>query len=72
MDSLLDVLLDARSLAAGDPDLVAEIDGYLGRLRENPSVGGLFLPTGHLQDHAIDAGRGDEFLAVADRYDALS
>ena len=66
-------MLDARRLTADDPDLVAEIDGYLARLSrgEVPSgLNGLFLPTGPLQEAALDGGWGDEFLELANRYDA--
>ena len=34
-------------------------------------LGVLFLPTSELQDLAIDSGWGDEFLEIADAYDAI-
>jgi len=73
VNALFDVLLDARRLAAADPDLVEEIDGYLARLSQGEVSSGvhvLFLPTGPLQEAALDGGWGDEFLELADRYDA--
>ena len=83
--SMIEILLEARRLVErpgndflwsgweGVTDAVAEIDGYVERLRAGedvrPSI--LFLPTGPLQELALSSGWGDEFLALADRYDAV-
>lgn len=51
----------------------AEMDQVLGYLREGKvaAVSAIyFLPTGPLQEVNISSGWGDEFLALADRYDA--
>ncbi len=50
----------------------AEIDQVLENLREGkvsavPAI--FFLPTGPLQEVSVSSGWGDEFLALADRYD---
>lgn len=52
---------------------LVEIDGILNRLRdgEMPSVMGvLFAPTGPMQELAMSSGWGDEFIEIANRYDA--
>jgi hypothetical protein len=83
MDTLLDVLLEARRLLAlpgndfswssfVDQDLaLEEIDATIERLREgDTNTGVLFLPTGPLQEVSLSSGWGDEFVALANRYDA--
>jgi hypothetical protein len=70
------ILREARALVGGDDDALArELDLHVERLRSGPirmwTVGGLFLPTGPLQELAIEHGWGDAFLALADRFDAL-
>lgn len=51
----------------------AEMDQVLGHLREGKvaAVSAIyFLPTGPLQEVSISSGWGDEFVALADRFDA--
>jgi hypothetical protein len=68
VDTLRDVLLELRRRVGNDP-LAHEIDGFLA----NPAgAGGLFLPTGPLQELAMSGGWGDEFLALADRFEATA
>ncbi|WP_028063275.1 AN1-type zinc finger domain-containing protein [Solirubrobacter soli] len=74
MDSLLDVMLEARRLTAPwDDDLRDELDGHIAELRagrgDTRSMNILFLPTGPLQELSLDSGWGDEFVALADRFD---
>jgi hypothetical protein len=76
MESLLEVMLEARRLVAGDDDdLLREIDAHIAALRGgrgNPAaIEILFLPTGPLQELSLSGGWGDEFCALADRFDAL-
>jgi hypothetical protein len=83
MDTLLDVMLEARRLLAlGGNDFswssfvdqesaLEEIDAQIERLRAGGTdTGGLFLPTGPLQEVSLSSGWGDEFVALADRHDA--
>lgn len=61
---------DADAAVAEIGGLIAAIEGGapLGR-----SVGAvLFAPTGPIQEVALSSGWGDEFLAIADRWDAAS
>ncbi len=56
-------------------DAFEEIDGLLaqlelGRLPSRGSLTVLFLPTGPMQEVAISSGWGDEFLELANRFDA--
>jgi hypothetical protein len=56
-------------------DALEEIDGLLGQLKAGiiPNAGSLnvlFLPTGDIQEVAISSGWGDEFLELANRFDA--
>jgi hypothetical protein len=74
VDSLLDVMLEARRLIAeSDDDLVEELDGHIGALRagdaDTRGMTVLFLPTGPLQEVSLSSGWGDEFVALADRFD---
>ena len=52
----------------------AGLDGFIDGLRagntEPGGIGVLFLPTGPLQEVSLSSGWGDEFCALADRYDA--
>ncbi|HTJ37295.1 MAG TPA: hypothetical protein VL738_29045 [Dactylosporangium sp.] len=83
--ALLAVLDDVRALMARDdndyswssfPDAGAaleEIDRLATVVRGGgvpAGLGILFLPTGPVQEVAISSGWGDEFLALADRFDA--
>jgi hypothetical protein len=82
MDTLLDVMLEARRLIAlpgndfswssflDQQAALAEIDATIERLREgDTSTGVLFLPTGPLQEVSLSSGWGDEFVALANRHD---
>lgn len=55
-------------------EALREIDPILERLkkREVPQFGMsiLFLPTGPLQELSLSSGWGDEFVTLADRFDA--
>jgi hypothetical protein len=56
---------------------LAEVDGHLTRLRAGGALGTrtvaiVFLPTGPLQEVAVNSGWGDAFLELADRFDALA
>lgn len=58
-------------------EAVAAIERVLDRLRQNVtinniSMGIFFLPTGPLQELSISSGWGDEFIALADRFDAAN
>ena len=51
----------------------AEIDGVLASLRAGTITRGasfLFLPTGPLQEESLTSGWGDEFVDLANRFDA--
>lgn len=85
MDDLIDVMVEARRLVAlPDNDFsyssfidqeaaLKEIDTYIERLREGVTKTGgmsvLFLPTGPMQEVSLSSGWGDEFVALADRFD---
>ena len=73
MDDLLDVMREARRLAASDELLRYEIDGHIRALLKGGGnrvgMNVLFLPTGPLQELSLDEGWGDEFCALADRFD---
>ena len=56
-------------------DALEEIDAVLARLRSAEShvpaySSILFAPTGPIQEVSLSSGWGDEFIALADRYDA--
>ncbi len=63
MDTLLDVMLEARRLAEGDDALLAEVDAHIAELRagrgDARAMEVLFLPTAH----------DDALLSLADRFD---
>jgi len=67
----------SRSTWDDAAEAVAEIDAALKRVRADDVAPGrmpiaitvLFAPTGPLQEVALSSGWGDEFLAVADRFD---
>ena len=83
---LLGVLVDTRALLAlpdndfswsswhGHEDALAELDGAIDRVSagQDPpsSLPVLFLPTGPLQEVSVSSGWGNEFLALANRFDA--
>lgn len=84
---LLKVYLEARQLLllpdnnfdwSGWDDAeeaVEEIDGIIARMRETQApvmADILFLPTGPMQETSLSSGWGDEFCALADRYDEAS
>jgi hypothetical protein len=85
VDNLIDVLLEARRLIALPGNdfswssfvdraaALEEIDGGISRLREGATDTGdmavLFLPTGPIQEVSLSSGWGDEFVALADRFD---
>ena len=64
---------EARRLAASDELLLYEIDGHIRALLKGGGnrvgMNVLFLPTGPLQELSLDEGWGDEFCALADRFD---
>ena len=86
MHQLLFVLRDTRSqLAASENDFtsshwasqseaLAELDGHLMQLAaghlDRPALSLLFAPTGSVQEVAVASGWGEEFLALAKRFDA--
>ncbi|MDA0159454.1 hypothetical protein OM076_04190 [Solirubrobacter ginsenosidimutans] len=86
MDNLIDVLLEARRLIAlpgndlswssfvDQESALAEIDRHIERVRAGGSDTGsmavLFLPTGPIQEVSVSSGWGDEFLALAARFDS--
>jgi hypothetical protein len=88
VNALLEVMLEARRLTALpvndfswssfiDRDAALfEIDAHIANLRAGETNAGvmsiLFLPTGPLQELALSSGWGDEFGALADRFDAAS
>lgn len=58
--------LDAEAAAS-------EIDGYLAQLSRDEPISAeiMFAPTGPMQELSISSGWGSEFVALADRYDAV-
>ncbi|MCE9559811.1 MAG: hypothetical protein K8R88_12775 [Armatimonadetes bacterium] len=50
-------------------DATQEINGYLEDLINPSCAAVLFLPTGPLQELSLSSGWGDEFCALADRFD---
>jgi hypothetical protein len=87
VDELIDVLLEARRLLArpgndfswssflDQESALAELDAHIARVRAGRTATGgvatLFLPTGPLQEVSISSGWGDEFVALADRFDRV-
>jgi hypothetical protein len=58
---------------ADQESALEEVDAILARLRENhipPGISVLFLPTGPLQEVSLSSGWGNEFIALAARFDA--
>lgn len=53
---------------------LAELDGYIDTIRAGdpppPMLRVLFAATGPIQEVALSSGWADEYLAVADRFDA--
>lgn len=75
--ALTAVLQAARTLVGStDEALARELDGHLTQLRLGPlnpsALATLFLPTGPLQELALDGGWGDVFLELADAFDAAA
>jgi hypothetical protein len=86
--SLADVLIEARRLVSlpdnnftwatwdDAEEAIAEIDGLLSRSHLGPppmgEVAVLFMPTGDLQEVSISSGWGNEFIDLANRYDAVT
>ena len=63
----------ARSSWADAETALSELDGFALRVEAGDLPGALqaiFLPTGALQELSVASGWGDEFLALADRFDA--
>jgi hypothetical protein len=85
VDDLLAVMLEARRLIAlpendfswssfiDQKSALEEIDEIISDLEEGTAhargVAVLFLPTGPMQEVALSSGWGDEFVALADRFD---
>ena len=85
MDDLLAVMLEARRLIAlpendftwssfiDQEAALEEIDGFIVALEAGTGsaygIGVLFLPTGPIQEVSLSSGWGDEFVALADRFD---
>jgi hypothetical protein len=58
----------------GRADAVEELDGILSALRSGVVPGALsmevlFAPTGPMQEVSLSSGWGEEFLALAERFD---
>ena len=84
MDDLLAVMLEARRLIARPENdfswssfidreaALEEIDGFIDSSRPGPPIrlgSRVFLPTGPIQEVSLSSGWGDEFVALADRFD---
>lgn len=85
VDQLIAVFEDARALVAhpdndfswsswiDQDDALAELNAIIAALRSggypNLSMGILFAPTGPMQEVSISSGWGQEFLALAERFD---
>jgi len=65
---------DSAYAGQGAADLAEMLRGAIARLERGEPINKgqltiLFLPTGPLQDTSIDNGWGDEFVALAARFD---
>lgn len=85
MKSLVDILVEARILVAREgndfswsgwddnTEALAEIDAILTQLKAGripgPAMNLLFLPTGPLQELSLSSVWGEEFVALAGRFD---
>lgn len=85
IQALIEVFAESRRLVALEgndfswsgwedaDEALAEIDAILEVLRQGRSPGAstnvLFLPTGPLQELSLSSGWGNEFVALADRFD---
>lgn len=85
-EKLIEIFLDARSLLLRPENdfawsswedstrAVAEIDGVIAKLRRGEAplhqMHFLFAPTGPMQEVSLSSGWGDEFIALANRFDA--
>jgi hypothetical protein len=59
----------------GPEQAISEIDGFIeeltaGRMPDRLAMGVLFAPTGQIQEVSVSSGWGDEFLHLAERFDA--
>jgi hypothetical protein len=83
VDTLIDVMLEARRLLAlpgndfswssfiDQEAALEEIDAHIQSVREgSTNAGVLFVATGPVQEVSLSSGWGDEFVALAHRYDA--
>jgi hypothetical protein len=86
MHDLVAILLEARALLARPDNnfdwsswkdqgaALAELDGLIAEVRQGrlpkETLNVLFAPTGPIQEVSVSSGWGNEFLAVAARYDA--
>ncbi len=57
-------------------DLSIDLDDLLGRLTDKDvtvfeAINGKFMPTGSFQELSISNGWGDEFITLADQFDAI-
>jgi len=59
---------DAKEALAEIDQIIAEIRG--GHIPRSLSMSVLFAPTGPIQEVSVSSGWGDEFLALASRFDA--
>lgn len=85
VEQLIAIFEEARALVArpdndfswsswiDQEDALAELDAILAVLRSggrpNLSMGILFAPTGPMQEVSLSSGWGQEFLALAERFD---
>ena len=83
LQKLIDILKEAKALLARDGNdfswsswidedhAISEIDSIITKLENGsvPDTGVLFAPTGPIQEVSLSGGWGDEFLALADRFD---
>lgn len=86
LQELLAILLETRTLLLREDNdfvwsgwdnaaaAVSELDGYIAQVREGvlpkASLDFLFLPTASIQEVSVSSGWGNEFLEVAERYEA--
>ena len=66
----------AWSSFGGCKEAIAEIDEHIARVKNGdtsrrPDLRMLFAPTGPIQEVSVSSGWGDEFLELAQRFDAV-